>query len=52
MTKRNAPEPDLERLKVKISLPVFYEKDDSSSFDFGVTKSDSQVVTDVVEAPR
>ena len=52
MTKRSTPEPDPENARrVKVSLPVFYEKDDSDSFDFGNTKIRFTSDTDVVEVP-
>ena len=52
MTKRSTPEPDPENARrVKVSLPVFYEKDDSDSFDFGDTKIRFTSDTDVVEVP-
>ncbi|WLD76284.1 InlB B-repeat-containing protein [Mogibacterium neglectum] len=52
MTKRSTPEADPENARrVKVSLPVFYEKDDSDSFDFGNTKIRFTSDTDVVEVP-
>lgn len=52
MTKRSTPEADPENAKrVDVSLPVFYEKDDSDDFDFGNTKIRFTSDTDVVEVP-
>lgn len=52
VTKRITPEADPENARrVKVSLPVFYEKDDSDSFDFGNTKIRFTSDTDVVEVP-